>query len=298
MTATQDKKQIKAMIQPISDYVVGRLCAGVSPSNILAELEGECELERKHIISLIKGCRESLINNFAELGITLDHPKVKEMAIAKGFRHFLAQKQSVKSNNVALPKALWNEANGLRVECNYVQGQVCGLNRYSKTHVSGHGNNQNWQINSETYTVNEFFVRDEDGMEHPYTHYYDNVRVNNGHQVTNIHLSTGSKSSTWAMMINHTTGESWYLQSGNNIMYGMGAFIRVRWWWMLITFLPFLLVGVNVKGNGAAEGIISMGLFLSLTLFVIGKVIQGTRAHLAWRKLKPELDELSDALKQ
>ncbi len=283
MMTIQNQKQLKKQLEPISDYIIRRLCAGASPSAILTEIESEIEMDRELLISFIKGNRESFLQSLSDRGLDMSHPNVRKMAVPEGLRAFLSSK-------TALPRHLKTDANGLQVEVSTVQGVVTGLSKTSKTYVSGGGNARHWSVHSETRTLNEFFVRDDQGREHPYWHSYENVPLANGQRVTQLYLSTGN--ATWSTLINHTTGQFWHMCYGRELMYRMGAITKVRWWWMLFLILPCLLIGIAL-GSQNGSPIIGTGLFVSLILFLIAKTIQAVRGMLAWRKIKPEVEELA-----
>lgn len=321
MSATQPKQLLEAMLVQISKYVAGRLCAGVTPSAILHELENECDLDRKALITLIGTTRRRFLERLAEKGVSLDDPKVRNQGVPAGFRAYLGiEDENLDTDNVpmARPVQLLERVRDKAIQLDYVDGEVTELETEEKTSWT-----QRWvsafceagfdgtplklmfgKVFSfivqrafglkGVYTETTFTVEDEDELENKYTHCLESESINEGDEITNIHATLGENERVWAIMANRSTGEWNWTYPGHELLYRMGAYKQWRWTLLLWLFIP-CLIGVVATNDDVGAGIL-IGFMLVLQFFAIAKFIQWIRVKLAWRKIKPKLEALGTSI--
>lgn len=170
----------------------------------------------------------------------------------------------------------------------YVQGRVCGLDRQTRVYHSTTQDSNGVTVNTWSETKTEFHLVQPDGTENPYWHMYTNIPLRNGQTVTNVHLNLG-RNRVWALLVNHSNGQATYMRGGAEMMYQAGAIVQVCWWWFVLYVVAML--GVSAMGVATWSAVV-----VGFAVFVVAKFIQWVRALLLWRKVKPEVDAVSDRL--
>lgn len=182
---------------------------------------------------------------------------------------------------------------GEPVSCEFVRGQVGGMTISSSTQHMVTRGFSGVQVNSYTTTRTDFHVIRADNTEEPYFHCYKEIPLRNGQLVTNLHLRRGSRR-VWAVMVNHSNGRYHYMRFPYRMCFELGALWQVRWWWMALFFLPFLMLGL-LMGGDAAGGVIGAGIIVSPIVYCVCMIVQWVRAELMWKTFKPVMTQLIES---
>ncbi len=194
----------------------------------------------------------------------------------------------------AIPEVLPNLVQGREVECVLEQGEIAGLSHHTQTHARISRTFGGHQVETTTHVRTNFHVVRPDGSDRPYWFWNRDIPLRNGQDVTCVHLRQG-KTETWTLLVNESSRLYYYMRSGSQIVFGMGALLRIRWWWALLAFLPFLFLGIAMDSD-AGSGLIGAGFFLNLGWLIVAKLVQWVRALVVWKDLKPELEDIAQTL--
>jgi hypothetical protein len=106
------------------------------------------------------------------------------------------------------------QVNGKTIDWERLSGNALGVQKYTKTHVSGGGENSS--VSSRIETITEFDVVKQNGQEVHVKISGDRVRVRDGQIVSVLSCHNQKKSLTNCIFINHNSQEWYWLLRGGH----------------------------------------------------------------------------------
>jgi DNA-directed RNA polymerase subunit RPC12/RpoP len=198
--------------------------------------------------------------------------------------------------------------NGTRIVWETLTGTAEGVRKETNTRVFGaggvHKGTGAMHIGSRVERNTEFYIATKRGKEVPYFVDDANLMIRNGHCISAIHAVT-RKHEVCVALVNHTTGETCYLESAESAVKSLGALPKPRWKFSIVDFIflliagPFVLLGIVISDNSSsiAGGVMVMlGLGCAAISIVILELRYVVRLQKAVSCFKSVLKEVRHSL--
>jgi hypothetical protein len=188
---------------------------------------------------------------------------------------------------------LWtSNVNGTTINWSVQSGVAEGVQKYTKTHVSGGGGDS--APTSRVETIVEFSIKQVNGNEIEMEIKDTALKVRDGQRVSVLFGHTHGRSSNWLILINHDSNKYFWIDNAISIFGDLGIY-RFCPEWIIICFVvaaAFLAACVFLPSSLNLWSIaVYVYALLALPVAVFW-AIQAYRAHTAWEKIKPQIIEI------
>ena len=167
-----------------------------------------------------------------------------------------------------------------------ISGIAVGVQKYTKTHVSGGGDSS---VSYRIETITELSIQQDNGDEIDMTVRVEELQVRDGQRVSGIFGYTQNKDSNWLIFVNRDRKKWYWVTSSYSFFESLGMFVLLP-----IQGFPFFITLLipAVVISFLMFGYISMiGIIIGIILYAI----PAYRIFSAWKTIKPQL---VDSLRQ
>jgi hypothetical protein len=177
--------------------------------------------------------------------------------------------------------------NKKKIHWETLSGVAVGAQKYTKTHVSGGGNEH---VSSSIETIIEFSIQQDNGNETEIVLRQGEIKVRDGQRVSVIQGHTSSMHSDM-IFINHGNNEQYWIRTPDSFFDHLGIFIIFP-----VEFLRgFITLAILTSGYMLTTASILIWAVIGCTIGVAGIVfylIQINRVKVAWKIIKPQILEI------
>ncbi len=202
------------------------------------------------------------------------------------------------------------KVNGTTIHWGCISGRAVGVQKYTKTHVSGGGHGQS-SVTSWIETIIELSIEQSNGQETPITLYEENIRVREGQRVSGIWGYTERTNSCWLIFVNHDYQKWYWLCTSTRFFQSLSMFpfliemFPFLNWLILLLIVSVLIVSVGTLVFAMFSSYILQSFLLMIALLIalliviaiVVYVFQKIRIHLAWRAIRPQILDMARQLR-
>jgi hypothetical protein len=195
--------------------------------------------------------------------------------------------------------------NGKAIHWAVRSGVAVGVQKYTKTHVTGGSGDS--APSSRIETIIEFSIQQKNGNEIEMEIKDVNLRVRDGQRVSVVSGYTESKGSDWLIFVKHGSKEwnginEWYWLNGRYSFFGqLGIFeFFPRWIIVCLVLAASYVVFGFVQADFFYYLLATFGVSIiriPVIIIIIFWIIQVCRVESAWTKIKPRITEIARQLR-
>jgi hypothetical protein len=175
-----------------------------------------------------------------------------------------------------------------------LSGTAIGVQKYTKTHVSGGYKDE--AVSSSIETIIEFSIQQDNGNETEIVLRQEKIRVRDGQHVSIIWGYTSSRRDN-IIFINHDNDRLYWLCTPTSFFEHIGIFITLSSESAIFLMVMLVAISIYILLTASISTLAVIGVIIGIAGILFYQ-IQRNRVQVAWNIIEPQIVEIAKQLRQ